>query len=315
MRLASVFAIVLVLGMGANAFAQPGCDPGSKQFLVGTGSYSYGHDTQNPAVGSPLTLVGKLNKSTVQNPGRPINYDMASTSEYTIHITGVDLDQFVNNGTAVADSFRYGAGGTITIYYDTSADAPNSPPANPPNATVPANYTDGAAILVGTIDDLLITFRDNAVVFPDSVGEIRGNVTFTGGDSLGVLVSPIWVWNATVDDATVPGGFNWRWSGELKNDCIPAGACCFCDGTCQDLTQERCEAAGGVYSGDGTDCSTTVCPDIGACCYPDGSCAEVSGAECEAAGGIYYVCTPCEQVTCTNAVEPKSWGNIKGLYR
>jgi hypothetical protein len=315
MRLASVFAIVLTLGMVGSAFAQPGCDPGSKQFLVGTGSYSFGHGTQNPAVGSPLSVVGKLNKSTVQNPGRPINYDMATTSEYTFYISGVDLDQFVDNGTAVPDSFRYGAGGTIAIYYDTSADAPNSPPINPPNGTVPSAYIDGSLILVGSIDDLLVTYRDNAVVFPDSVGEIRGNVTFTGGDSLGVLVSNIWVWNATVDDATVPNGFNWRWSGELKNDCVPAGACCFCDGTCQDLTEADCDAAGGVYQGDGTDCSTASCPATGACCLPDATCAEVTAAECEAAGGIFYVCTPCEDVICTNAAQEKTWGGIKGLYR
>jgi len=313
---ATVAAVVLASGIAGAALAQP-CDPGSKQFILEFGN-SWGHDTQNPAAGSPLEVVGRINKTTAQNPGRPMNYDMASTSEYTFHITGVNLDQFVNNGTAVPDSFLYGTGGTITVYYDTSKDAPRPPTANPPNASVPALFIDGTPILVGTIDDLLITFRDGASTNPDSVGEIRGNVTFTGGDSLGVLIAPIWVWNAVSQDGSFnPAGYNFHWTGELKNDCIPVGACCLCDGTCLDgVTADECATAGGTYQGDDTACATTVCPLIGACCYPDGSCAEdVYQTDCVAAGGLFYPCLKCDQVTCVNATEQKSWGGLKGIYR
>ncbi|MFN0150584.1 MAG: hypothetical protein ACKVU1_07730 [bacterium] len=297
---ATFAASVVAAGIAGAAFAQP-CDPGSRQFILEYGN-SWGHGTQNPSVGSPLEVVGRINKTTPGNPGRPLNYDVASTSEYTFHIVGVDLDQFINNGTAVADSFLYGAGGTITVYYDTSKDAPRPPPINPPNATVPALFIDGTPILVGTIDNLLITFRDGAGSNPDSIGEIRGNVTFTGGDSLAALIAPIWVWNATSSDGSFnPNGYNFLWGGELKNDCIPTGACCFCDSTCQDgLTADECAAQGGVYQGDNSSCATTLCPLVGACCYPDGSCADgVDGADCIAAGGVFYACTPCDQVVCT----------------
>ncbi len=44
----------------------------------------------------------------------------------------------------------------------------------------------------------------------------------------------------------------WRGSG-VK------GACCLTDGSCQNLSQTDCEAQGGTYQGDGTDCSTNPC--------------------------------------------------------
>jgi subtilisin-like proprotein convertase family protein len=36
--------------------------------------------------------------------------------------------------------------------------------------------------------------------------------------------------------------------------CLPVGACCFTDGSCDQLTSIACAAAGGTYSGDGVDC-------------------------------------------------------------
>lgn len=273
-------ALVVAAGVAGTALAQP-CDPGSRQFILEFGN-SWGHNTQNPSAGSALEVVGRINKTTPSNPGRPLNYNTASTSEYTFHITGVDLDQFVNNGTAVPDSFRYGSGGTITVYYDTSKDAPRPPPINPPNATVPALFIDGVPILVGTIDNLLITFRDGAGTNPDSIGEIRGNVTFTGGDSLSALISPIWVWNATSADGSFnPAGYNFLWGGELKNDCIPTGACCFPDGSCAVLTAANCAAQGGTYAGDGVTCAAAQCPQpMEACCFNDGSCVVVLLGQC-----------------------------------
>ena len=47
--------------------------------------------------------------------------------------------------------------------------------------------------------------------------------------------------------------------------CTPVsdiGACCFPDGSCQDLSEADCIAAGGVFEGIGTDCATTYCPVV-----------------------------------------------------
>jgi hypothetical protein len=54
------------------------------------------------------------------------------------------------------------------------------------------------------------------------------------------------------------------------------------------MEQDPCEAGGGVYQGDDSECSSVSCPQPGACCNTDGSCDD--GAEqtaCEAGGGVY----------------------------
>jgi len=67
-------------------------------------------------------------------------------------------------------------------------------------------------------------------------------------------------------------------------------------------------------------CQSFTCappPETGACCFGD-DCILIGQAQCIAQGGIYLGdgvgCTPnpCEE---PNAVEDKSWGRIKGLFR
>jgi len=86
--------------------------------------------------------------------------------------------------------------------------------------------------------------------------------------------------------------------------CPPIGACCFDDGTCSELDDEDCVAAGGTYQGDDTVCDPNPCPQpTGACCMPDGSCSVLTEAACSIAGGNYQgddeVCdpNPCPQPT------------------
>jgi subtilisin-like proprotein convertase family protein len=46
-------------------------------------------------------------------------------------------------------------------------------------------------------------------------------------------------------------------------DCNPAvGACCFIDGSCSIETPDNCDAAGGQYQGDGTNCDDVSCEDL-----------------------------------------------------
>jgi hypothetical protein len=53
-----------------------------------------------------------------------------------------------------------------------------------------------------------------------------------------------------------------------------------------------------------------------ACCYPDGSCADVPPADCTAGGGLPQGAgTVCATTVCVNAVESKTWGGVKGLFR
>jgi hypothetical protein len=99
----------------------------------------------------------------------------------------------------------------------------------------------------------------------------------------------------------------------------PTEACCYIDGFCADLVPSECTSTGGIPQGPGTSCSSTFCPPpppVGACCFADGSCIDgIYESDCSAAGGTFNTGLLCQEVQCTNATEPKSWGKIKGQYR
>jgi len=92
-----------------------------------------------------------------------------------------------------------------------------------------------------------------------------------------------------------------------------AGACCFCDGSCQVLTQEECDAlsdpSNDPWSYDwheGLTCDQVTCDPVGACCLCDGQCDDgLSEQECDdwAAGQGLWVqswseCLTCAEITC-----------------
>ena len=81
----------------------------------------------------------------------------------------------------------------------------------------------------------------------------------------------------------------------------PTGACCTSGGFCtENQTESECEAAGGVWQGQGTDCSPNPCPtETQACCYPDGTCIDRLSASCLATGGTPQGAgTNCAGVNC-----------------
>lgn len=64
------------------------------------------------------------------------------------------------------------------------------------------------------------------------------------------------------------------------------GACCYNDGTCDNLTEADCVVAGGTYRGGDTNCSTAgMC--VGVCCEP--TCVDNSTPDsCSADGGTWH---------------------------
>ncbi|MDY7110350.1 MAG: choice-of-anchor E domain-containing protein [Planctomycetota bacterium] len=66
-----------------------------------------------------------------------------------------------------------------------------------------------------------------------------------------------------------------------------AGACCFDDGSCQELAGEECATLGGAYQGDASGCETTAC--AGACYFvPSGVCMDDTWPVlCESLGGLF----------------------------
>ncbi|HPF38692.1 MAG TPA: hypothetical protein PK093_08615 [Phycisphaerae bacterium] len=64
----------------------------------------------------------------------------------------------------------------------------------------------------------------------------------------------------------------------------PTGSCCLFDGSCTIDSASGCANAGGVYGGDGSDCSLTC---DGACCILGSGCSINNEAACVAAGGSF----------------------------
>jgi hypothetical protein len=123
-----------------------------------------------------------------------------------------------------------------------------------------------------------------------------------------------------IDDITCFGAFGF--AGDPGFLCCPptgprTGACCFADGTCQDLFEADCDALGGSFQGEGTDCMTTDCPlPTGACCIPGASCVELTRDDCAAQGGNYQGDgTDCDPDPCPTPTIDSSWGEIKNNYR
>ena len=97
------------------------------------------------------------------------------------------------------------------------------------------------------------------------------------------------------------------------------GACCFSDGSCTIELPGLCDAVGGEFQGEGTDCDTVICdsePD-GACCLADGLvCQVISEVLCGLAGGEYLGDdTTCDPFPCATPVIETGWGQIKSTYR
>ncbi len=86
-------------------------------------------------------------------------------------------------------------------------------------------------------------------------------------------------------------------------------ACCFPNGSCQDLTPDTCSDAGGAPASIGTSCANFVCPPpppppgSRACCFADGSCSNLLASDCVAAGGTPRgPGTTCANTICAGAV-------------
>lgn len=217
MRKVGLLVLILAMGLAANAFGQ------TRAFIIEFGN-SWGN-LSTP--GSALDVIGRITKTT--GSAAPFVFDTDTNTEYTFHMTGMVLDAVVFTPGG-SDSFLYGAGGTVSIYEHNPKNSDRPPQANPPNAFVPGEFNDGTLALVGNVVDLLLTKRDGASSSPDSVGEARGVVNFTGGSRFAELVSNCradgWIFNVALSaDWTtffIPLGYNLYWSGELlKNSCPP----------------------------------------------------------------------------------------------
>lgn len=86
------------------------------------------------------------------------------------------------------------------------------------------------------------------------------------------------------------------------------GACCYNDGTCDDLTESDCTDAGGNWQGPDTTCADDPPPCAGVCCEASGCVDDSTPDSCAADGGTWTdfgtTCAddppPCEGACCAS---------------
>jgi len=106
---------------------------------------------------------------------------------------------------------------------------------------------------------------------------------------------------------------------EIMVDPLPA-ACCFGDGSCEDLLRSECVARGG-RSAFREECRTFDCPRPGACCIDDATCEIGLERDCLLEGGTFkgedtdcHLACPCDLIKVMN-VSCKGSGTIKALVK
>jgi hypothetical protein len=100
------------------------------------------------------------------------------TNEYTYVIQGMTPTSVTPVG--VYNIINY-TSGTITIYEDSRSSGTIADfGANPPNGVAPGSFTDGVAILVGTLTNFQFV-----VSTADGTGSYEGVYTVTGGTQVG----------------------------------------------------------------------------------------------------------------------------------
>ena len=138
-----------------------------------------------------------------------------AVNEYTFVIQGLTPTTVMPVGTF--DIINYSSG-MVTIYEDAKlgGTTANFAP-NPPNADVPSSFTDGTAILVGTLTNFQLVIDTS-----NGVGSFEAVFNATGGSQLGNF--PLnqrtgWTFSGTTGEAlNIPPGFIHQIDGQTFLD-------------------------------------------------------------------------------------------------
>ena len=146
---------------------------------------------------------GYVGLGTVPNLFAPLVGDY-SLNQYTFVIQGLTPTNTMPVGSF--DIITYSAG-TVTIYEDSKASGtPADFAPDPPNGAVPGTFTDGTAILVGTLTSFQLI-----VDTTNGVGNFEAVFTASGGSQLGNF--PLnqrtgWTFAGTTGEAlNIPHGY------------------------------------------------------------------------------------------------------------
>ncbi|HTK31153.1 MAG TPA: hypothetical protein VL332_04260 [Candidatus Saccharimonadaceae bacterium] len=211
---------LLSAGTFATSYAAGPC--GTGQIIDWDGNGFAWETPANPVnnvspAGNQLTCVGLVtlfcSPFTDLDPADP-------STEYTFVLSGLSNALATNVqvfGTTTIWTTNYGSG-VFSVYAGSPRNAPSelAMPINPPNATVPANYQDGTAILSGTLANFSVQITKTGS--NPANGSFRSDYEFTGGtlfsrvSGTGTgLLSGLWSVNS------LPTGYSAHPDGKFDN--------------------------------------------------------------------------------------------------
>jgi hypothetical protein len=175
--------------------------------------FDYEFPNPNPATfGEPGS--GYVGLGTVPVLGAPLIGDPA-LNEYTFVIQGLSPTSVMPVGSM--EIVNYSAG-TVTVYEDSKALGTTATFAsNPPNGQVPGTFTDGTAILVGTLTNFQLI-----VDTTNGTGSFEAVFNATGGSQIGNF--PLnqrtgWTFSGTTGEAlNIPAGYYHQIDGQTFLD-------------------------------------------------------------------------------------------------
>lgn len=209
-------SLVITLLLAACAVALPPAAQ-AQSLLFDYVGFDYESPNPNPGTfGEPGS--GYVGLGTVPFLFAPLVSNTA-VNEYTFVIQGLSPTSVMPVGPY--DIINYSSG-SVTIYEDAKAGGTTATfTPNPPNGDVPATFTDGSAILVGTLTNFQLVINTS-----NGVGSFEAVFNATGGTQLGNF--PLnqrtgWTFSGTTGEAlNIPEGYAHQIDGQTFIDAAVA---------------------------------------------------------------------------------------------
>ena len=224
------------------------------------------------AQSTAISHQGRLEEVRVSSKGTPTNVAAASSAKLlvskTAHVSGQDVCGVIRmTNIGWSPAIIVGIADSLEVHFYSNIPPSPLPVGSSPNwfrvATIPIQSP-------GTI----APFATASINYCFSLCQAADH---PGANSMRNAIS--------VSVANPPG--NPRTVVALSNSFPPpvldCQACCLANGSCVDAVPARCNIAGGLPRGTGTDCASTECTQ--ACCLPSGSCQNKTLSACEADDG------------------------------
>jgi hypothetical protein len=161
-------------------------------------------------IGDDLNFVAVIDGLTPPLSWNPADF------EYTMHLTDlVSTGEEHPDPNNIVVSYN---GGTLSMHEDSAFNA--DPGVNPPNATAPGTYIDGALYLEAEIQELTVFYNTQFLS-----GAFEAEVTFTGGghflelglQTTGYSFGGIFQFGS-------PEGYDMQWDGQILLDPVAVEA-------------------------------------------------------------------------------------------